>query len=117
MTITTKALLPSLSIPMRAQLKPRRLSGFSLVEMNGVLAIIAILAVIIVPKVFSTIASSRITNAVGSANSMKAAVAEFATRYGTLPTTSGTSRFDDLLVTTGVLEQQFRTKLGTQPAA
>jgi type II secretory pathway pseudopilin PulG len=83
--------------------------------MIGVLAIIAILAVIIVPKVFSTIAASRITNAVGSTNSMKIAVAEFVSRFGTLPTTTTTSRLDDLLVTTGILEQRFLTKLGTQP--
>jgi prepilin-type N-terminal cleavage/methylation domain-containing protein len=103
---------------MRSQLKNRRQSGFSLVEMIGVLAIIAILAVIIVPKVFSTIASSRITNAVGSANSMKASVSEFVTRYGTVPISgAGAARFDDLLVTTGILEQRFLTKLGTQPGS
>lgn len=83
--------------------------------MIGVLAIIAILAVIIVPKVFSTIASSRITNAVGSANSVKIAVSEFATRFGTLPITTATSRLDDLLVTVGIMEQRFLTKLGNQP--
>ena len=95
--------------------RSRSARGFSLIEMIGVLAIIAILAVIIVPKVFSTIASSRITNAVGSINSMKAAVSEFSTRYGTLPTTNGNSRIDELLVNVGILEQRFITKLGTQP--
>ena len=90
--------------------------GFSMVEMIGVLAIIAILAVVIVPKVFSTIASSRITNAVGSINGVKTAVAEFTGKYGTLPTTSGNSRIDDLLVTAGLLEQRFSVKIGTQPA-
>jgi prepilin-type N-terminal cleavage/methylation domain-containing protein len=100
---------------MRSQFKRSHRAGFSLVEMIGVLAIIAILAVIIVPKVFSTIASSRITNAVGSANSMKVAVSEFATRYGTLPVTTTTSRLDDLLVNVGILDQRFLTKLGNQP--
>src|SRR5690606_10077766 len=90
--------------------------GFSMVEMIGVLAIIAILAVVIVPKVFSTIASSRITIAVGSINGVKTAVAEFTGKYGTLPTTSGNSRIDDLLVTAGLLEQRFSVKIGTQPA-
>src|SRR5687767_9773866 len=105
-------------IHMLSKLKNRRQSGFSLVEMIGVLAIIAILAVIIVPKVFSTIASSRITNAVGSANSMKISVSEFVTRYGTVPISgAGTARFDDLLVTTGILEQRFLTKLGNQPGS
>jgi len=94
----------------------RRKSGFSLVEMIGVLAIIAILAVVIVPKVFSTIASSRITNAVGSITSMKSAVADFASKYGTVPVSgTTTARLDDLLVTAGALESRFVVKIGTQP--
>ena len=95
----------------------RRQSGFSLVEMIGVLAIIAILAVVIVPKVFSTIASSRITNAVGSVTSIKSAVAEFAGKHGTVPFTNANSRIDDLLVATGFLESRFSVKIGTQPTA
>ncbi len=90
-------------------------SGFSLVEMIGVLAIIAILAVVIVPKVFSTIASSRVTSAVGSTNSMKTAVTDFAGKYGTIPVTTANSRIDDLLVTAGLLDTRFLVKIGTQP--
>jgi len=85
--------------------------------MIGVLAIIAILAVVIVPKVFSTIASSRITSAVGSVNSMKTAVTDFAGKYGTIPLSGGTSRIDDLLVTTGILDTRLVVKIGTQPGA
>jgi prepilin-type N-terminal cleavage/methylation domain-containing protein len=91
-------------------------SGFSLIEMIGVLAIIAILAVVIVPKVFSTIASSRITNAVGSIASIKNSVTEFSGRYGVVPLTTNNSRIDDLLVTTGMLDSRFVVKIGTQPA-
>lgn len=97
----------------------RRLrAGFSLVEMIGVLAIIAILAVVIVPKVFSTIASSRITQTVGSVTSMKAAITEFSGKYGTVPVTTGSAnnRLDDLLVTAGMLESRLMVKVGTQPA-
>jgi len=90
-------------------------SGFSLVEMIGVLAIIAILAVVIVPKVFSTIASSRVTSAIGSTNSMKTAVTDFAGKYGTIPLSTNTSRIDDLLVTAGLLDTRFLVKIGTQP--
>ena len=93
----------------------RRTAGFSLVEMIGVLAIIAILAVVIVPKVFSTIASSRVTSAVGSTNSIKTAVTEFAGKYGNVPLTVATSRIDDLLVTAGILDTRFLLKIGTQP--
>ena len=93
----------------------RRRSGFSLVEMIGVLAIIAILAVVIVPKVFSTIASSRVTSAVGSINTMRTAVTEFAGKYGTLPVTVAASRLDDLLMTASILDSRFNVKIGTQP--
>ena len=89
-------------------------SGFSLVEMIGVLAIIAILAVVIVPKVFSTIASSRITSAVGSVTSMKTSIAEYAGKHGTLPLSDAQSRIDDLLVTAGFLDSRFTVKIGTQ---
>lgn len=89
-----------------------RQSGFSLVEMIGVLAIIAILAVVIVPKVFSTIASSRVTNAVGSVTSVKSAVSEFAGKYGTVPLANTTLRVDDLLIKAGFLEGRFAVKVG-----
>ena len=102
--------------PTRA-LSARLSPGFSLVEMIGVLAIIAILAVVIVPKVFSTIASSRVTSAVGSTNSMKTAVTEFAGKYGTLPLTTANNRLDDLLVTAGILDTRYLVKIGTQPGA
>jgi prepilin-type N-terminal cleavage/methylation domain-containing protein len=100
---------------MKSAPHTRRNSGFSMVEMIGVLAIIAILAVVIVPKVFSTIASARVTNAVGSVTSMQSAITDFVGKYGTIPTTVNTSRIDDLLVTAGLLNSRFTVKLGTQP--
>jgi prepilin-type N-terminal cleavage/methylation domain-containing protein len=101
--------------PIRRRTSNRQ-AAFSLIEMIGVLAIIAILAVVIVPKVFSTIASSRVTNAVGSVTSMKTAVTEFAGKYGTIPTTNNRGRIDDLLYTAGMLDGRFQVKIGTQPA-
>jgi type II secretory pathway pseudopilin PulG len=87
--------------------------------MIGVLAIIAILAVVIVPKVFSTIASSRVTSTVASVTSVKTALAEFSGKYGTLPvigTATPGARIDDLLITTQNLEGRFAPKIGTQAA-
>lgn len=81
--------------------------------MIGVLAIIAVLAVIIVPKVFSTIASARITSAAASVGAMKSAVIEYAAKYGTLPVTVVNSRIDDLLVTDALLDSRFAAKIGT----
>ena len=85
--------------------------------MIGVLAIIAILAVVIVPKVFTTIASARITNAAGSVTTLKSTVTEFAGKFGTIPTTVAASRLDDLFVTAGMLDGRFVVKIGTQPAS
>ncbi|MGH8017763.1 MAG: type II secretion system protein [Opitutaceae bacterium] len=99
-----------------ASLKNNKRAAFSLVEMIGVLAIIAILAVVIVPKVFSTIASSRVTNALASVNSVKSAVTEFVGKHGTVPTTNNNARIDDLLFSEQFLESRFAVKIGTQPA-
>jgi prepilin-type N-terminal cleavage/methylation domain-containing protein len=111
--------LNSMNITPRQMMSTRRQAGFSLIEMIGVLAIIAVLAVIIVPKVFSTIASSRITNAVGSIGAMKSAVAEYAGRYGTIPltTTNANARVDDLLFSEGLLDGRFIVKIGAPVVA
>lgn len=95
----------------------RRHAGFSLVEMIGVLAIIAILAVVIVPKVFSTIASARVTSAIGSVTSLKASVTEFSGKYGNIPITNANQRIDDLLVAANMLESRFAVKVGAQQTA
>lgn len=104
-----------MSAPSKILVARNSRGGFSLIEMIGVLAIIAILAAVIVPKVFSTIASSRVTNAVASINTIKSAVTEFSGKYGTIPTTNGNSRIDDLLVTDGLLDTRFLIKIGNQP--
>lgn len=107
-----------MTIPSLTALRNRRSrAGFSLVEMIGVLAIIAILAVVIVPKVFSTIASSRVTSAIGSVTSLKAAVTEFAGKYGTIPATGNAQRIDDLLVAANMLDSRFVVKVGAQQNA
>jgi type IV pilus assembly protein PilA len=105
-----------MTTPSSKRLRNRRRAGFSLVEMIGVLAIIAILAVVIVPKVFSTIASSRITQTIGSVTSMKSAISEFSGKYGTVPVTTANSRIDDLLMAAGMLEGRFVVKIGQQPS-
>ena len=88
-------------------------SGFSLIEMIGVLAIIAVLAAVIAPRVFSTIASSRVNAAASSIGGISSAVTDFASKYGNLPVTGANSRIDDLLLTSGYLDQRFTVKIGT----
>src|SRR5215831_911701 len=59
-------------------------SGFTLIEMIGVLAVIAILAAVLIPKVFEAINNSRINNASMSCDTVKTAIADHYAKYGSL---------------------------------
>jgi prepilin-type N-terminal cleavage/methylation domain-containing protein len=59
--------------PMKTRKQINNRSGFTLIEMVGVLAVIAILAALLVPKIFAAINDSRYSSAVSSINSVKAA--------------------------------------------
>jgi prepilin-type N-terminal cleavage/methylation domain-containing protein len=54
----------------------RKAQAFTLIEMIGVLAVIAILAALLIPKVFEAINNSRINNAAVSYNTVKAALSD-----------------------------------------
>ncbi len=59
-------------------------SGFTLIEMIGVIAIIAILAAFITPKVFQAIQDSKVTRFAGEINGFKTAVTNWYKDIGTL---------------------------------
>lgn len=96
--------------------------GFTLVEMIGVLAIIAILASLLIPRVFQAIGDSKISNAATTCNSIKAAVNEYYGKYGliagpkgaALTFSSGIAEDWDLstLVAEGVAEKPFAVRIG-----
>lgn len=102
--------------------KIRREQAFTLVEMIGVLAIIAILASLLIPRVFQAIGDSKISNSASTCNSIKAAVNEYYGKYGLIagPTgtpltfTSGISEDWDLktLVAEGFAEKPFSVRIG-----
>lgn len=106
----------------------RRQRGFTLVEMIGVLAIIAVLAGMLVPRVFSAINDSRINSAVMSYNSVKSAAMLYFGKYGrfgingggaiTLAThTNEAANWDKfVLVPEGLVEKPFAVKVGTSSA-
>jgi len=56
--------------------------GFTLVEMIGVLAVIAILAGMLIPKIFEAIRNSRINATLEAYNTLKAAVLEHYAKWG-----------------------------------
>ena len=58
--------------------------AFTLIEMIGVLAVIAILASMLIPKIFEAINSARINNTVQSYNAIKTAVMDHYGKYGTI---------------------------------
>jgi prepilin-type N-terminal cleavage/methylation domain-containing protein len=95
---------------MKTRIQNRPSRAFTLVEMVGVLAVIAILASMLTPKIFSAISDARLTSAVSSLDVLKAATAAYYSKNGSLPTSS---TFDQLLITGEFLEKRFECKLGT----
>src|SRR6266542_6558980 len=67
----------------------RRNQGFTLIEMIGVLAVIAILAAVLVPKVFEAINNSRVNNAAMSCQTVKTAIIDHYAKFGSLPSSNG----------------------------
>jgi prepilin-type N-terminal cleavage/methylation domain-containing protein len=108
--------------PTHRALRKQTQRAFTLVEMIGVLAIIAILASLLIPRVFQAIGDSKISNAATTCNSIKAAVNEYYGRYGliagpggaALTFSSGISEDWDLntLVAEGVAEKPFAVRIG-----
>ena len=64
--------------------KHRVSQAFTLIEMIGVLAVIAILASMLIPKIFEAINSARINNTVQSYNAIKTAVMDHYGKYGAI---------------------------------
>ena len=102
--------------------------GFTLVEMIGVLAVVAILTAMLIPKVFETINSARISSAAAAVNTVKTAVANHYSKFGGFAESSGTlltpatvgastdaANFDTtVLLPDGMLEKRFSVKIGDQ---
>ena len=86
-------------------------AAFTLIEMIGVLAIIAILAAILVPKIVSAISDSRFSNAVSTINSCKTATMNYFSKNLSFGTNN--YDFDNTLVSGNFLESLQAYKLGT----
>jgi prepilin-type N-terminal cleavage/methylation domain-containing protein len=71
---------------------PQRLrSGFTLIEMIGVLAVIAILASMLIPRVFEAINSARVNATVVNCDTIKTAAADHYGKYGQFNMLFGTN--------------------------
>ncbi|MBI3871426.1 MAG: prepilin-type N-terminal cleavage/methylation domain-containing protein [Verrucomicrobia bacterium] len=102
------------------QIKSR--AGFTLIEMIGVIAIIAILAAVLVPKVMNAIARSKVSGTSLVFNALKTAVADYYSRSNSFPLRSGTGaadtatptgRFDADLVAAGFIDKLVGVPIGS----
>lgn len=98
-----------------------RLAGFNLVETVGALAVTAILAAILVPKIFAAISEARVNHAVGSLAAVQSAAITYVKKYGRVggvggsayPTGTTLTNWDAaVLVVEQLIEQPFRSRLG-----
>ncbi len=101
--------------------------AFTLIEMIGVLAVIAILAALLIPKVFSAINEARVNGVSISVGTLKTATADHYGKYGKFNTVFGTNDlgtagvitngFDKILLTEGFIDKPFTAKIsGGDPA-
>lgn len=95
---------------MKTLSQSRPHGAFTLVEMVGVLAVIAILASMVTAKVFSAINESRLNALVGSVDALKSATVSYYSKTGLLVPTNA---FDAMLVSGEYLERPFDCKVGT----
>jgi Tfp pilus assembly protein PilE len=98
----------------------RAAQGFTLIEMIGELAVIAILAAVLIPKVFEAINNSKINSSAMACQTVKTAVVDHYAKYGTLLSSNGTTlvlgtpgaiNFDKTLLTEGFIDKTFEAKV------
>src|ERR671934_1202980 len=101
----------------------RQKAGFTLIEIIGVVAIIAILAAVLTPRVIKVIARGKVNSTAQSLGSLKTATTDYIVKNGSLPLRDGTGatnaavatgRFDADLIAGGFLEKLFSCAIGNQ---
>jgi prepilin-type N-terminal cleavage/methylation domain-containing protein len=107
---------------MKLQTSKSNHKGFTLIEMIGVLAVIAILAAVLIPKVFEAINSARINNASMTCDTVKTAIADHYAKWGGLnidgssgaavPMAVPNLAYDQMLLKEQFLDKLFVTKIG-----
>jgi len=94
--------------------------AFTLIEVIGILTVIALLAALLVPKIFEAIDSARIANTLISIQTIKTAVLEHHGKFLSLASSNGTpltvtnscDNFDAILLAEGLIDKPFASKIG-----
>jgi type II secretory pathway pseudopilin PulG len=101
----------------------RKNPAFTLIEIIGVVAVIAILAAVLTPRVVSVIARGKVNATAQSLGSLKSATADYIGKNGSVPLRDGTAatnaavatgRFDADLIAGGFTEKLFACSVGNQ---
>jgi prepilin-type N-terminal cleavage/methylation domain-containing protein len=101
--------------------------AFTLIEMIGVLSIIAILASLLVPKIFESISNAHMSQTVLSCQTIKTAVLEHYAKYLSLASSNGVNLpasafsgnprtltdFDRVLLAEGLIDKPFAPQIGS----
>jgi prepilin-type N-terminal cleavage/methylation domain-containing protein len=104
------------------RVRNHRNKGFTLIEMIGVLAVIAILAAVLIPKIFEAINNARVNNAALTINTCKTAISDHYAKFGSLLSsngvviatgTAGALNFDKTLVSEAFLDKPFEVKISS----
>ena len=97
--------------------------AFTMIEIIGVVAIIAVLAALITPRVINAVARSKVNSTALSAASLKTATTDYFAKNNSFPSRAGTGatngavatgRFDADLISGGFLEKLFTCSIGSQ---
>jgi type II secretory pathway pseudopilin PulG len=98
-------------------------AAFTLLEVIGLVAVIAILAAVLIPRVMSVIGRGKVSATAQSLGGLQGAIAEYAARSNALPwrlgydTTNAPTlggRFDADLLRAGLIERLFVSSIGSQ---
>ncbi len=100
-----------------------RAVAFTLIEVIGIMAVIAILAAVVVPRVLGAIQRSKVSSAAQSLGSLKSAITEYLVRSNAVPSRLGYDatnaatlggRFDADLLQAGLADRLFAPAIGQQ---
>lgn len=106
----------------------RRPTGFTLIEMIGLLTIISVLAAMLIPRIFGAIDESRVSSTASNIGTLRSATVTYFGRYGFFGAAGGVplnpalhtnemARWDrQVLLAEGLLEVAFGSHLGTDAA-